>query len=235
MDDTRVPATSFTVFPDLPFEIRLKIWSFVTPAPRDVTIKYTTAFRKIEEQISPASTGWISSTPVPVILQICRESRAEALKSYQLSFGTVYNEPRIYFNFAIDSLSFGAIPGTQWTDAHEEESYLLDVMLGGSYHGAIDAEKVRYMSFDVHEDLYARISFCWDEIREMSELEELTLKVDENEDAQIEDLMVVYRNWLTAVSNASPEWAIPRTKVLSVRTGKEWKLEKMKSASELLA
>jgi hypothetical protein len=31
---------SFTLFPELPLELRLRIWSFIAPGPRTVSIKY---------------------------------------------------------------------------------------------------------------------------------------------------------------------------------------------------
>jgi len=220
------PSRSFTLFPDLPSELRLKIWGYIAPGPRNVSIRYKTEYNTIGGRARAVWTGWKSPDPVPIVLQISHESREEALKTYQRAFGTVFNEPRIYFNYAIDTLCFGAIPGTHSaTDTRwgspGASGYLLDVLLGGSYHGAFDTEKVRFMSIDIPEDLYARKSFCWDEIRELTGLKELTLMAWD-EDAMKENLMAHYKETLTTVSTSHPEWVVPRVTAVSALSWEIW-------------
>lgn len=80
MDST--PAT-FTLFPQLPTELRLKIYSDIqafTPNPRILKISY-----------SPQLNCSISNTPPPILLSISSESRIYALKTYSyLSLGPPY-------------------------------------------------------------------------------------------------------------------------------------------------
>jgi hypothetical protein len=217
--------TTFTLFPELPFELRLKCWSFVAPGPRRVHIKYQTKYNTTNARAVVAFSGWTSPDPAPVILHICHESREEALKSYQLSFGSVFSEARVYFNFSIDTLCFGATPesptiiDTRWSPPGAS-GYLLDVILGGSY-GTDDIEKLRYLSIDIPEDLYARKSFCWDEIRMFPVLEKLTIiSWDEKEMSGM--LMDQFRRTLTTVSNAHPQWVIPKITAISAQSWEEW-------------
>jgi 2EXR family len=50
-------------------------------------------------------TGYkmVTESKLPILLYLCRESRAEALKHYSLSFGTSISPPRVYFNFHTDT------------------------------------------------------------------------------------------------------------------------------------
>jgi hypothetical protein len=110
--------SAFTPFPRLPIEIRLKIWKCACFFSRNVDI-----WAKDIGGIACEYTGHVahyfhSSAPAPSLLHICRESRSEALKHYQLEFGTTFDcklagtapgltvstPPRIYFNWAVDRI-----------------------------------------------------------------------------------------------------------------------------------
>lgn len=99
--------------------------------------------------------------------------------------------------------------------------YLLDIFLGGGYHGADDAEKIQQMIDDINEDLYGRRNFCWEEIRHFTALKELTL-ITWEVDAVADEMMVFFKETLTAVARAHTEWAVPQVKVMNASTGKEW-------------
>jgi hypothetical protein len=216
----------FTLFPDLPLELRLKIWSFITPGPRIVSIKYKgLSFYSIGKGFS-AAAGWRSPDPVPIVLHICRESRTEALKSYQLAFGSYLHPGRIYFDFSKDTLRFGNSQGDAYMTVPEmlqsgPIDYLLDVFLGGDFYGADDAEKVKYMITDIDESVYGRRAFCWDEIRLFTGLKKLTI-MPWDEDEMADELMRGYRNTLRNVASKHHEWVIPQIAVVSATSGTLW-------------
>ncbi|KAF6821708.1 hypothetical protein CSOJ01_00211 [Colletotrichum sojae] len=118
--------TRFHRFPDLPPEIRLKIWGYLV-VPRVVTVccferdTRLPSRREAFERRSPAAAtssetqpGTVFNPTCPVILRVCRESRALGLESYELSFGwkisallsdtPIARPPRAWFNFALDAL-----------------------------------------------------------------------------------------------------------------------------------
>lgn len=82
----------FTVFPNLPSELRIKIWQQAC-YPRTVTLTYTSS-----------TSSFTSSTPAPTLLSVSHESRHEALRIYTLSFGTFSQPGRTYFNPHLDTL-----------------------------------------------------------------------------------------------------------------------------------
>ncbi|KAL5325638.1 hypothetical protein ACEPPN_006766 [Leptodophora sp. 'Broadleaf-Isolate-01'] len=82
----------FTVFPNLPSELRLKIWQQAC-FPRIVTLTYTSS-----------TSSFNSKTPPPTLLSVNQESRHESLRIYTLSFGTSSQPARTYFNSYLDTL-----------------------------------------------------------------------------------------------------------------------------------
>lgn len=85
----------FTLFPELPIELRLKIWEHAFPA-RVVNLIY--------DQYHDRFHSYNSS--IPTLLHIHHETREMGLKIYQLCFGTESFEARIYFDFSRDILLF---------------------------------------------------------------------------------------------------------------------------------
>lgn len=84
---------SFHLFSALPVEIRLEIWQYTCCQPRVVEVYYDGALDQC-----------ITTTPQPVALRICSESRREALRLYQPLFGTTTHDARIYFHRDHDTL-----------------------------------------------------------------------------------------------------------------------------------
>ncbi|KAH8589868.1 hypothetical protein B0O99DRAFT_636017 [Bisporella sp. PMI_857] len=84
--------SNFSPFPHLPFEIRSKIWSLAQPQPRVISLQHDRHYHKCA-----------SKAPLPAIFHVCRESRNETLKSYNLLF-TAGIRSGTYFNFDIDTL-----------------------------------------------------------------------------------------------------------------------------------
>jgi len=109
---TKDTAIRFGAFSRLPPELRLIIWEYARPDPRIVRLLK-----------SKHSSALYSKTPIPGILHATRESRAIALKWYQLCFPMRYPrlsladwmrpnkidfvKPRTYFDFTNDVLYIG--------------------------------------------------------------------------------------------------------------------------------
>src|SRR5277367_5050976 len=77
-------AQSFPRFLELPSEIRLNIWKYCLPGPRAVELEYGERAELL-----------YSKYPPPITLSICRESRTEALKHYELAFNSRSNAGHI--------------------------------------------------------------------------------------------------------------------------------------------
>src|ERR1700744_2825618 len=80
-------AVSFHLFPQLPAEIRLAIYTLSLSTPRLVPVTYQSRtyagglpFAKRHQW------GCTSPAPIPALLHVCRETRALALEHYDLSF-----------------------------------------------------------------------------------------------------------------------------------------------------
>lgn len=86
---------NFTRFSELPTEIRFQIWQFTLPAPRVLGIQYGESCELLYSQYPP-----------PVALHICSESRAVALKHYELAFVNRLKPHGTYFDFSRDIVQF---------------------------------------------------------------------------------------------------------------------------------
>lgn len=82
------PEPVFALFPDLPIELRMKVWEHAFPA-RVVNLIYDQYHDRFHS---------FNSTP-PLLLHVHRESREMGLKLYHLCFGTESFEARVYFDF----------------------------------------------------------------------------------------------------------------------------------------
>jgi hypothetical protein len=98
---TTIPLTSFTVFPDLPIELRRKIWDHAAEGH---------APRVVEIVIISNNCEATSRTSSPAVLSTCIESREAALKAFDevyyggLFTGAMINWERdiLYFNTDIE-------------------------------------------------------------------------------------------------------------------------------------
>lgn len=236
------PSSSFTLFPTLLTEIRLKIWQFVLPGPRTLGLEYNTKPTRINGKTLSVFTGWASSQPQPIALSICRESRIEALKRYETAFGSPFHPSRTYINFAIDTVRFengyggyytisspgdGREPTTPLWIATGPTAYYIDIFLGGGFHGGGDIEKVESMILDIGDEIFDRTSFCFEEIRLFTGLKRLTLihwSFVEDEDE--------WRNWIretvTATSRNHPEWIVPDINTVYAPRGEVVPLEMLR-------
>jgi hypothetical protein len=107
---------TFSLFGQLPSEIRVKIWAHACFHQRNIDI-FTEILGEVrvnkQDTYRFESYKYLSQfCPHPAILHTCKESRDEGLKHYQLAFGTSHSfsivnistPPRIYVNFACDRL-----------------------------------------------------------------------------------------------------------------------------------
>jgi hypothetical protein len=106
--------SQFTLFPLLSAELRVKIWR-LTVEPRLVILRIGEYLSTLEPLNGDGSglivAEFTSNALIPAPLHVCRESRAEFARMYQLSFSInapkemlPNNAARIWFNFAIDTL-----------------------------------------------------------------------------------------------------------------------------------
>lgn len=74
----------FHLFPDLPTELRLKIWRFARPKPRKVILNPDIRLERIIDYIVNIRKILLSQryTGLPAILHVNSESRNEILRSY---------------------------------------------------------------------------------------------------------------------------------------------------------
>ncbi|KUJ17044.1 uncharacterized protein LY89DRAFT_70362 [Mollisia scopiformis] len=87
--------TSFTLFSDLPIEIRQAIW------------KWSLAARVVEVKFN-VNHGFFSTNKPPVALSVCKDSRDAVKYLYPICFGTIIHEAAIAFNFSLDTLYLDA-------------------------------------------------------------------------------------------------------------------------------
>ncbi|KAE9376889.1 hypothetical protein N431DRAFT_332142 [Stipitochalara longipes BDJ] len=94
---TPTPMSKFTKFPELPTELRLKIWGLASKTQRLLVLQYCIVDRK-----------FFSFQKLPPILHTSKESRVVGLCYYHLSFGTDKHPPDTYFNSVNDIIYFGS-------------------------------------------------------------------------------------------------------------------------------
>jgi hypothetical protein len=105
--------STFHPFPRLPAELRLQIWQFtIEPRIVDIQIKYK---RHTTPPHRPHGPFLSSSTPIPAVLQTCRESRNAGLYQRAVSDLQVLENPTdaekryIWINFDIDMLDINSL------------------------------------------------------------------------------------------------------------------------------
>ncbi|KAI6779569.1 uncharacterized protein J7T54_002837 [Emericellopsis cladophorae] len=104
---------NFHLFPQLPPEIRLRIWSLNLPqASRLIPINANTpSTSKQSSSPSRGASGCTTTTAVPPNLHACSESRLHALQTLTPSFGFARTQGRIPFDYARDMVYFPRLPG----------------------------------------------------------------------------------------------------------------------------
>ena len=187
----------FHAFSHLPIELRLKIWSFALSDTRRVV------YIECEKGTQLGNTRYVksfaSTSQVPVLMRVNRESRYEALAIYRPFFRTNHRPTGIYVAFDRDTIVFpdGII------------SYLKEAELQGIQSMILELADVAYFGH-----------FNIDILRSMRGLKTLELRV-ENTGApnwSNEDPMSTLANDLREEGVLHPEWDMPLIKLVSKHT-----------------
>jgi hypothetical protein len=104
--DNALPLQAFNPFPNLPFELRFRIWKSIDNlGTHDIRITVTTPSKDADIKKRPT---FKLHTPVPIILHICHESRKHGLTTYRALFKVKdrsgIERDEIYFNPALDTV-----------------------------------------------------------------------------------------------------------------------------------
>jgi len=126
---TPTPLEEFTLFPNLPTEIRLSIWHSALSQPQRVI------FKIVQTPFSTNRAFMKRITRVNPLLHVSRESRAESLRAYKRSFSAsgalgsddIWDIWR-YFRFGIDSCELRNESNTPWV-------LLVGALIGKERHG----------------------------------------------------------------------------------------------------
>ncbi|KAG0647464.1 hypothetical protein D0Z07_6893 [Hyphodiscus hymeniophilus] len=191
--------TSFTLFPSLPTEIRLKIWGIVVATPRTVTVICN---KEPPIRGKPrAAKSFTSSCPPPAVLHINRETRYEALAVYTPRFKHPLSPCATYLNLSIDTVK------------------LPDNTLPYLYHTlAEELHAVQSLALETRDPGYFA-HYNMEVLKRMHGLEELDITVWKG---------VIY-GWMAGndyvvkafeeAKRDDPGWECPRVRVLKGETG----------------
>jgi 2EXR family len=145
----------FTLFPNLPAELRLEIWKLALSSPRLIVVSYTSATGEGDKRL------FVDTPPPAACILVCRESRAEALKIYSKHLLTTQCHSPTNINFASDLFLIGG------PDSDIDMDYLLSILLPENAH------KVKYLH--VSRGCWKQFGY-WTDLRErFSGLRELTI------------------------------------------------------------
>ena len=198
---TMAPLETFTLFPHLPFELRLKIWEHALSEPRTVTISCQREMLDRERRFAKAFT---SPTPPPSLLHTCRESRSEALSQYIRTFTTDTSEIYTYFSFSRDTLRCA------------------DSVL--EYMPTEEAKRIETLVLEVRDAEYFG-HFHMEVVKTMERLEELTLLAKPGEVDYRWNRPGRYVDTLSGEFEEArcenPDWRCPRVRIVQGDSGDE--------------
>jgi len=101
--NSRNVVQQFTIFPELPLELRCKIWNFALPAPRVLQI------RTIVVQATGIESWKVcceDKDKVPACLLVCHEARVEVLRKYSRVKALHRGRQAVYCDFERDFIYF---------------------------------------------------------------------------------------------------------------------------------
>lgn len=98
-------ATTFTLFPRLPIELRTAIWEFAVVVSRIVKIAITENLDLPASFASFRDVSLCCKTRLPSLVHVDHESRTVGFKHYSVALRSHLRSP-IYLNFSIDTIFF---------------------------------------------------------------------------------------------------------------------------------
>ncbi|QDS68771.1 hypothetical protein FKW77_005127 [Venturia effusa] len=190
---------TFHPFPELPSELRIKIYKYALTTPRTVLIACK---RDKIEGTRQYKEAYTSRTPVPALLHTCHEARFEALKVYTPAFKTETSPNYTYVHFEQDTID------------------CIDRVL--QYLKPDVREKIQTMVVHVY-DAALFWHFHMETIMQMSALKALDTVASQDRVAWSTN-----RRWVDGLINdigltkeKYPDWVSPRVKVLDKTTKEE--------------
>jgi hypothetical protein len=193
--------TTFHLFPALPTEVRLKVWSFNLSIPRTVTISCNR--ESIIRGAPRTAKSWATDTPPPPLLHVNRESRYEALTIYAPYFTTMSSPRPIYLSFFQDAVKFadGVLPYIPRTPLLEIQKMVLPTQ-DCAYFGFYNMEILKGMKRLRLLEIYAKrgVVYSWNDGNRY-----LNLLMTDFEEAM----------------EADPGWECPMVKIFDGETGNE--------------
>lgn len=190
--------STFDLFPALPVEIRLKIWSLALSIPRTV-ICTQVAITHAPPRVPKV---WNTDTPSPPLLHVNRESRYEALAVYVPYFATPSNPRPIYLSLSQDVVRFkdGVL------------LYIPDAPLREIQHMVTDTKDCAYFGF-----------YHMSTLKSMKSLRDLDIYAEtglvQGRDGGDRFVNMLVSEFEDAME-ADPGWNCPKVRIFDDRTGK---------------
>jgi len=205
---------TFHPFPHLPFELRLKIYSYALSTPRNLTITcHRPPFKRGQPRIAQS---FKSNYPPPALLHVCHESRLEALNTYKPHFKTA--KVTIEENFTQEVfVSARSCIYVSWDqDTLEFEETLL------AYLAETELQAIQRLKLQVRDAAYFG-HFYMDTLKRMKSLKELDIWAQNPSDAPGWSRPERYISTLAAELEAARElnfwWEVPNVRIFNGETG----------------
>lgn len=196
--------TSLTLFPrfsDLPSELRLKIWALAIHDPRMVDLSCKKGIDNLKRGPKRFVEAFLSTTPRPSTLSVCRESRCEALSTYKAYFQTSHAPNVVYLALGQDTVRCS------------------DNML--EHFGAAEKRGIESLTLDVADAGYFG-HFNMSIVKDMERLKRLDLYTDEGDlQSWRGGNMRMLKTDFERERQIDPGWVCPRVRFVNRDTGKE--------------
>ncbi|KAG4435170.1 hypothetical protein IFR05_009339 [Cadophora sp. M221] len=207
--------TEFHLFPTLPSELRLRVWDIILCDPRIVDVSCRKGIVKSNQQHTRFVEAFLSSTPIPPTLHVCRESRYEALATYKTYF-TSFKSNCTPYHTVLKAPNYIYLAFSQ--DTIRCSDNLLE------YIDAAEIGNIEQMILEVADAGYFG-HFNMEVITQMTRLKQLELHTSEGQitDWRGDSAQILTRDFEIAKRN-NPGWECPRVRITSRETGKDLKV-----------